>query len=136
MFTVFFCSILSDAETIASRSRFWIVSTVTKVPFSPRRAKAAIAAPPATSSTSTIQNHFLRNTTSLLRFRSNSAAKHREHRGHDHCNTDIDGQQPPDVSLRRLASRRGEAHCEQPHPPQAEHVDGAEQPLRPRTLVE
>ena len=36
MFTVFFGSILPDADTMASRSRFWIVSTVTMVPVSPR----------------------------------------------------------------------------------------------------
>ena len=66
MLTVFFGSILPDAETIASRSRFWIVSTVTVMPVSPRRANAAAAPPPATSSTTTIQNHFLRNTTSPL----------------------------------------------------------------------
>ena len=62
MLTVFFGSILPDADTIASRSRFWIVSTVTVVPVSPRRANAAAAPPPITTNTTTIQNHFLRNT--------------------------------------------------------------------------
>src|SRR5688572_17720369 len=134
MLTVFFGSILPDAETMASRSRFWIVSTVTSVPVSPRRANAAIAAPPAISSTITIQNHFLRSTTDPPR--SNSTAKHCEYRGDDRGDTDIDSQQLPDVSPHRLPGRRRHAHRKQPYPPQAEHVDGAEQPLPPRPFVE
>src|SRR5688572_870842 len=119
MFTVFFGSIFPDAETMASRSRFWIVSTVTSVPFSPRRAKAARAAPPATTSTSTIQNHFLRNIQSSLDSRS---AKHREHRGDNRRDTDIDGQQLPDVSPRWPSGGRGHTERQQPHPPQSKCV--------------
>src|SRR6186713_2560720 len=147
MFTVFLGSILPDADTIASRSRFWIVSTVTVVPVSPRRANAAAAPPPATRSTSTIQNHFLRNTRLLLfdsataeaialQTLSGAVAHHREHRGHERCHTHIDGQQPPHVSPRPSIGRGRESDAQQPHPPQPEHVDGAEQARRPRAFVE
>jgi hypothetical protein len=66
MLTVFFGSILPDADTMASRSRFWMVSTVTVIPVSPRRANAAATPPAITINTTTIQNHFLRNTIASL----------------------------------------------------------------------
>ena len=62
MLTVFFGSILPDADTMASRSRFWIVSTVTMVPVSPRLAKYAATPPPASNNTITTRTHFFRNT--------------------------------------------------------------------------
>ncbi len=111
MLTVFFGSILPDADTIASRSRFWMVSTVTVVPGSPRRANAAAAPPRDHQHHDTIQNHFLRNTEPPLirpsprpsgRQANAIAAEHREHRGDDRCHAHIDGHQPPQISPRRL----------------------------------
>ena len=63
MLTVFFGSILPDAETIASRSRFWMVSTVTvRAGVATARERSAARAAGDHDSTITIQNHFLRNT--------------------------------------------------------------------------
>jgi hypothetical protein len=124
---------LADADTIASRSRFWMVSTVTVVPVSPRRANAPPRRRRTTKAPATIQNHFLRNTSPSLNSRppitANTAATSR-------CHAQIDGHQPPPISSRRPPARRREPNAQQPHPPQAEHIDRAEQPRRPRAFVE
>src|SRR5574341_955775 len=67
---------------------------------------------------------------------SDAVTKHNKDRRDDRGDTDIDGQQLPDVLASWPARGRREAKRQQPEPPQSKHIDRPEQPRRPRPLVE
>ena len=111
-----------------------MVSAVTRdaLVAAPRERRPPQPPPMTTQHRRPIQNHFLRNTI----LRSLHAARSIDRRPTTAATPNIDDQQPPRNSAAPAAGRGREPEGQQPHPPQPEHIDRAEQARRPRAVVE
>src|SRR5262245_35813098 len=129
MLTVVRAWILPDAETMASRSRFWTFSMVTSLPGSRLSQTLPATAPPRTTATTEPMMTFLPVDT----YSTSKSALDGGNRERDH---DVDAQKGEEDVLRAPPVEDGEADRQHEEPPHGQEIERRDEIRREALLAE